>query len=87
MIYTVTWTTAAEHQLAEAWMAADNRNEITLAAYELDERLRIDPTSFGESRDRDRRFGVVSPLAVYFRVLEEDRRVHVLTVRNIARNS
>ena len=87
MRFTVLWTPGAEKRLAELWLDADDRDAITRATYEIDERLRVDPENQGESRDKARRFLVVPPLAAYFRVLVEDRKVYVLAVRSVRRRS
>jgi hypothetical protein len=78
MKYTVHWLPEAEGELAKLWLAAENRDSITHAAYELETRLQHDPTKVGESRDRGRRIVLVPPLGALFRVVEDDRTVFVL---------
>lgn len=43
MKYTVEWTVDALNQLAQAWMAALDREAITTASHDLDEELERDP--------------------------------------------
>jgi plasmid stabilization system protein ParE len=83
MKYTVFWSTIAESQLAEIWLTSADRNAVAKAAHEIDERLRADAENQGESRDHGRRFLFLPPLAVYFRVFDDDRRVYVVSVREI----
>jgi hypothetical protein len=83
MSYTVTWNRSAELQLAEIWFEANDRKDVSDAANELDKMLRFAPQSVGESRSADRRFVVVRPLTVVFRVRELDRMVRVLSVRRL----
>ena len=83
MKFTVVWKAKAEAQLAELWMTATDRTTIREAASEIENALRSDPVSFGESRDAQTRVAVVAPLVVHFEVHEDDRRVTVLTLHSI----
>jgi len=80
MSYTVVWVPAAEQELAELWLNAAQRREVTEAAREIDSRLRFSPAEQGESRPRGRRILLVLPLGVTFEILPEDRIVRVLDV-------
>jgi hypothetical protein len=80
MRYTVVWQPAAEQRLADIWMAAPDRAEVTRAANRIDARLAQDPQLVGEARDGTTRILVESPLAVYFDVNEPDRLVSVWAV-------
>jgi len=83
MRYTVLWKPAAERQLAELWLDAAVRHAVTQAAQEIDERLGTDPSHEGESREQGRRVLIVQPLAAFYRVVEDDRKVLVLHLRHI----
>jgi hypothetical protein len=83
MRYTVIWQPLAEEKLATIWIDAADRGAITVAAIEIDRRLKKNPESLGESRGGNTRWVVVPPLAVHFDVHQEDRVVRVLTVRSI----
>jgi hypothetical protein len=39
MSYTVTWTPSAESDLAAVWLAAPDREAVTLAAHQIEQRL------------------------------------------------
>ena len=80
MTYTVVWVPAAEQELAELWIGAARRRELTKAAREIDLRLRAAPAAEGESRAHGRRILLVSPLGVTLEILAEDRIVRVLDV-------
>jgi hypothetical protein len=68
-----------EADLASIWLAAKDRDAVTQAAREIDAELREDASSKGESRFGNKRILVISPLAVDFSVVEEDRMVRILT--------
>ena len=80
MKYTVLWVPKAEQELAAIWMKSTRRRKVTTAAHRIDQRLRRNPETAGESREQGRRILHESPLGVLFRVEPEDRIVHVLTV-------
>ena len=78
MKYDVIWNPAAEADLAAAWLAAADRNAATAASFEIDRRLETSPLGFGESRESSvSRFAAVVPLAVWFEVVVDDKRVVV----------
>ncbi len=87
MKYTVVWSKAAEEKLANLWLDDEQREQITRATNEIDQRLQQDPQNEGESRENDRRVLIVPPLAVYFRVSVADRVVQVLTIRRVKRRT
>jgi hypothetical protein len=80
MSYTVVWVPAAEQELAQLWMDAAQRREVTQAAQEIDDRLRFAPADQGESRPHGRRILLVPPLGATFEILSDDRLVRVLDV-------
>ena len=80
-MFEVLWTEEAERQLAEIWIRAGNRGEITTAVASVDKRLKSDPGKVGESREDFERILFAPPLIVRFEVFEADRRVHVLNLR------
>jgi plasmid stabilization system protein ParE len=85
MRFTVIWQPPAQGRLAEIWINTDDRQAVTAASHRIDQLLKTDPQMRGESRSRNNRVLVVPPLAVYYDVNEEDRTVHVLTVRKVPR--
>ena len=80
MRLTVIWTPVAEKRLTEIWLAALDRGDVTAAAARLDELLRNDANSRGESRSGDVRVMFEPPLGIDFEVIQADRIVYVLTV-------
>ena len=80
MTYTVLWVPAAEGELAELWMDAPRRRDVSDAANAIDERLRTAPAEEGESREHGRRILLVPPLGVTFEVFPGGRLVRVLDV-------
>jgi plasmid stabilization system protein ParE len=82
-MFEVLWKRSARGQLADIWVNASNRNAITAAVDSIDRALRSDPDEQGESREDQERVVVVPPLVVDFRVIEEDRRVEILAVRQL----
>ena len=80
MRYTVLWTPEAEEQLAAIWIESSNRQAIREASQRIDESLRRDPASQGESRVGNERVVHDAPLGVTFEVIEADRTVFVIEV-------
>lgn len=80
MRFTVVWVAAAERELAEIWLSAGDRLNVTEATYEIDQRLRVKPDLEGESRDAGRRILLITPLGVTFEVLPNDQLVRILDV-------
>jgi hypothetical protein len=66
--------------LAAIWISAADRGAVTTASHTIDQQLRVDPLTVGESRENDRRILMEAPLGVLFRVLPDERIVQVLTV-------
>lgn len=78
MTFTVHWTEAAVQMLAAIWMAAPDRNAITVANDEIDAVLREDADTVGRPVfDTVRQFELW-PLGVQFEVVKADRLVYVL---------
>ena len=80
MIYTVSWTEAALQMLAAIWLAALDRNAITIASDAIDAELRVDPDTLGTPFFDTVRNYVRPPSGVQFEAIEADRIVHVLSV-------
>jgi hypothetical protein len=87
MSYTVLWAPAAERALAELWMDALRRRELSDAANAIDLRLGSSPLDEGESREEGRRILLVAPLAVVFEVFPADRVVRILHVWRFRKRS
>jgi hypothetical protein len=78
--YTVIWLRPVEAKLADMWLADDDREAITRATREIDQFLKIQAHTIGESRSDEKRILIVAPLGVIFRVYEDDRVVRVAAV-------
>ena len=77
MKFDVVWSSAAERELTELWLNADDRDVVAQAARHIDKLLERNPAIEGESRPDGRRVLFASPLGVVFRVWAEKRRVFV----------
>jgi hypothetical protein len=82
--YTVIWKPAAHAELTELWLEASNRSDLTSAANKIDQLLKRDPHSQGESRSGSIRVMFVDPVGVFFDIREQDRIVAVLSVWRVA---
>jgi hypothetical protein len=80
MRFTVVWSPAAEADLVEIWIRADDRSAVTLAVKQLDNALANDPHDQGESRQEGIRVTFAKPLGLNFEVSLDDRLVRVLAV-------
>ncbi len=78
MKYSVAWLPAAAQELAEIWLAADDRPAVSQAAALLERQIAIDAESVGESRPDGRRIHFAAPLGIPLRIQQDDRRVVVI---------
>lgn len=77
MNFTIIWSEAAIDDVARVWLAATDRNAITLAANEIDRLLATDAHHVGESRLGNQRVAFAPPLGFRFDVIVDDLRVTV----------
>jgi hypothetical protein len=80
MKYTVVTTPVADHQLAEIWLSAPNRQHVADAFDHIEALLKHDALVLGREHPDGWRALVCPPLAVTFRVSEDDRLVSILSV-------
>lgn len=80
MTFDVDWRPGAEQDLAAVWLASMDREAVTKASDEVDNVLMHFPNSAGEPSYDTVRIFTHPPLAVEFEVIEEDRKVLVLSV-------
>ena len=86
MRFTVVWLPLATQQLAALWLGAADRNAVTVASEQLDQRLALDPMGEGESRSEDHiRISFEHPLRILFRVFPDRNEVHVYSIGTYAR--
>lgn len=78
MKYSVACTPAADGELAAIWIAAQDREAVTIAAREIDRVLADAPLTHGESRGEDLRIIFVTPLGARYLVRSEDLRVVIV---------
>lgn len=86
MKYTVLWTDFAEGNLARLWIDSTHRAAVAAAAERIDRDLKHRPADVGESREINHRIHFEFPIAVKFRISEEDRTVFVYAVWSIDRS-
>ncbi|MFL5246040.1 MAG: type II toxin-antitoxin system RelE/ParE family toxin [Gemmataceae bacterium] len=84
MAYTVTWTPDAEDQLADIWLQANNRASVTVAQARIDSELRLAPFDKGIELSEGLRRITVSPLKVFYEILDTDRLVRVTAVVHVS---
>lgn len=81
MKFTVLWSPSAEQELANIWLAADDRESVTQAASALDQQLSHSADKLGESRTGSRRIAFQPPLTILFDVRVKDSQVLVMRVQ------
>ena len=79
--YTVEWTDRALAQLAQLWNESFARSLISTASNAIDKSLSFDAHEKGRPLSSRSRQLVVYPLAVLFRVAEQDRLATVFNVK------
>jgi hypothetical protein len=80
MSWTVTYRPSARDELTEVWLNSPDRFAVTAAANKIDQLLRSDPLSCGESRDNSKRVLLVPPLTVFYDVIPDDQMVIVWNI-------
>jgi hypothetical protein len=82
-MFRVEWLQVALDELTTLWTGADatDRQGITTASHEIDQRLSNDPSNEGESRSPGCRITFVPPLAIRFQIEADGRTVTVLQIR------
>jgi plasmid stabilization system protein ParE len=80
MSYGVRWQRRAKAELADVWLNAADRNEVTAAAHRVEQLLRRDPLTAGESRTGRLRLVFDGPIAVLYHVDPQARRVAIISV-------
>ena len=81
-MFTVSWKRSALNELATLWTQAGSawRRAITAATNRIDQELRQEPESKGESRGGDERIYFVFPLGIRF---ELDRSLTIVRVLHV----
>jgi hypothetical protein len=81
--FTVVWIQSALDELAELWLTATDRDEITAAANAIDDYLAQDPASKGIELSEGLRVLLAPPLKIIFATHDADRIVDVLRVKRL----
>jgi hypothetical protein len=79
MRYTVVWHADARDDLAELWLAASDRRNVTAAADQIDRELAVNPEQKGQQFYGDW-FFEISPLCVIYSISPDDQLVEVLQI-------
>jgi hypothetical protein len=80
MKYTVVNAPVADEQLADIWIEAKDRQGVADAFNRIESSLRHDAQLQGREHPNGWRVLIVPPLAVTFRVSEDDRLVRIMSV-------
>lgn len=80
MKYMVVTAPVADHQLADIWLKAADRQSVADAFNSIESLLKYDAHLKGRQHPNGWRGFVVPPLAVTYRVSEDDRLVRILSV-------
>lgn len=80
MMSRVEWTRLAKNDLAELWISATDRNEVTQSAREIEDILTRSGKSAGESRTANLRVLFTSVLGCYYVYREADQTAVVIKV-------
>jgi len=80
MKFTVAMSPVAEHQLALIWLQADNREGVSEAFNRIETLLKTDAHRLGRLHPSGWRVMTLLPLAVTFKVSEDDRLVTIMSV-------
>ncbi|MSQ96624.1 MAG: hypothetical protein EXR98_19020 [Gemmataceae bacterium] len=84
MKWTVLWKPDAESDLAELWVNAADKADLTAATNRIDVLLRKDPLQTGEFRADDDRVHFEPPLVVLFTIDAPDCKVFVERVWRVS---
>jgi hypothetical protein len=81
-MFTVRWSQYASDELGRLWAEADaeTRTLLSVVIQWIDQELRSDPLSLGESREGADRIWFIPPLAIRFEVNRAERFARVLHV-------
>jgi hypothetical protein len=82
-MYGVRWARRALEDLASLWIQADTRQRqaISTASHAVEMRVRNDPWSQSESRDKGCRITFHAPLAVTYRIEADGNTASILQIR------
>ena len=79
--YTLIWWPPAQRDLADLWLASDDRQGLTDATNDIDRQLARSPREVGEPSHEGLRRLLVAPLLVHYSIDDGDRKVTVVSVQ------
>ena len=78
MSHRVIWSPRAESGLAESWLDAANRGDVSAASASIDRTLAQLPFQLGDPfASSVNRLAIIPPLAIIFDIVEDDKKVIV----------
>ena len=80
MKYAVEWSPPTEDELITLWTAASDQSLVTAVVQRLEQRLRINPYVGQVRQSSVNRVVVSSPIGIWFDIIEDDKKVLVLSV-------
>ena len=81
MNYDIVWHPAAENELAAVWMAAEDRDAVNVAVRWFENYLARRPLTFGVPQlSSVHRMAYFESFAIEYEVIEDDKRVFVLSM-------
>lgn len=80
MNYFIAWLPSAHDRLEQIWMAAEDNRDVLRAANAIDHLLAQNPYRDDAMMVGDEITLIVEPLAVDYRVSQDDRKVFILSV-------
>lgn len=81
---TVVWVTDAETELTDIWLASGSRDRVTSASHRIDIALGENAESIGHPLAEGMIAYDEPPLRVLFEILDDDRLVRILKVKQIS---
>ena len=81
--YTVVWHLRAEDQLAEIWLNAKDKANVSAASNAIESEVAIDPDLKGFEVVANVRVLVITPLAAVFEIFADDRLVRIAKISRV----
>ena len=79
--YTVVWLKSVQHELGKIWLAASDRNAVSVASDHIDHALAVDAHEKGKPLSEGLRVYDAPPLHAVYSVDSENRLVEVSRIR------
>lgn len=82
-LYTVVWSESAEREFIQLWLTSEHPAEVQAAADYLEKLLANNPTGIGRIYSSQSRTVENGRVKLLYRVLESDRIVRILVVKEL----